>query len=121
MSVMSRLLDRLGKDQAELEADELARECSRAGCRRIADVRPRALASLTGCVHSVAVPPRGEDPRLDVELYDGTDILQVTWLGRREIGGIVPGVFITVHGRVCEVDGQLTMFNPTYDLLPKRV
>ncbi len=120
MSAVSRLLERLGRDQADLEADELARECGRTGCRRIQDVHAREHARLTGCVHSIAVPPRGDAPQLHVELYDGTDILQVIWLGRREIGGIVPGAFLTVEGRVCAVDGALTMFNPTYHLLPAR-
>lgn len=118
MNVISRVLDRLGQDQAQLEAADLARTCSRSGCTRIADLVPRATARVTGAVHSLAVQPAEAAPRLEVELYDGTGILLLTWLGRRSVDGIRPGAYLTVQGRVTEVDDQLTMFNPGYELLP---
>lgn len=120
MSAASRLLGALGRDQGDIEAQELAGECGRAGCQRIADIEPREVVQVTGCVHSLAVRPRGSDPQLQVELYDGTGILTLIWLGRREIAGIAPGAFLTVRGRCTLVDGQPTMFNPAYHLLPRR-
>lgn len=120
MSVLTRIFENLGRDQSDLEAEELSAECRKVDCQRIANVAVRSRARLTGCVHSVAVPPREAEPQISVELYDGTGMLQVIWLGRRSIGGIVPGAFITVEGRVSEVDGRPTMFNPSYHLIPKR-
>lgn len=121
MNLFARVLDRLGQDQAQLEATDLARTCARGGCTNVANLVPREHARVTGAVHSLAVLPAQAAPRLEVELYDGTGILVLTWLGRRSIEGIRPGAFLTVEGRVTEVDDQLTMFNPGYELLPHHV
>ena len=121
MNMISRVLDRLGQDQAQQEADDLARTCARTGCTRIADLVPRQTARVTGAVHSLAVQPAQSPPRLEVELYDGTGVLRLAWLGRRSIDGIRPGAYLTVWGRVTEVDDQATMFNPGYELLPHHV
>lgn len=118
MSLLGRLKDQLSRDQAELEADELTKECAKPGCTRIARLAERELAEVTGCVHSLAVQPQDHAPELQVELYDGTGMLRLVWLGRREIEGMRPGVYLTVRGRVALADGQLTMYNPAYHLLP---
>lgn len=115
---VARLLDRLSQSQAESEAEELTRVCSRAGCTRIERLTAREVAQVTGCVHSLTAEPRQAHPQLAVELYDGTEMLQLIWLGRRQIEGIRPGAFLTVEGRVTELDGRLTIFNPGYHLLP---
>ncbi|NLG21334.1 MAG: OB-fold nucleic acid binding domain-containing protein [Actinomycetales bacterium] len=114
-------LDTLSLDQSELEAQEVAAECARPGCTRIADLTPRAQVSVTGTVHSVAVLPAGQAPELRVELYDGTGIVDVVWLGRRAIEGIGPGTYLTLTGRVTMVDGRRTIFNPGYEMLPGHV
>lgn len=115
---MGRLLDRLGRDQASVEADEVARECARPGCVRIADLTRCGVAQVTGTVHSLAVPPRETRPELRIELYDGSGILELIWLGRRSIAGIAPGSYLTVTGRVAGEDDRMVMYNPGYDLLP---
>lgn len=117
---MTRLFDRLVRTQAQIEAEELARDCARPGCRPISDLVPREVGQVTGVVHSLAVQPADAAPRLTVELYDGTGVLRVIWLGRREIPGIRPGVYLTVQGRVCEDDGGPAMYNPVVHLLPHR-
>ncbi|WP_153394896.1 OB-fold nucleic acid binding domain-containing protein [Ornithinicoccus halotolerans] len=118
MSVVTRVLETLGQNQAALEAEDLAQECGRPGCTRIAALQPRQVAEVTGAVHSLAVQPRDRTPALQVELYDGTGVLRLLWLGRRAITGIRPGVFLTVRGRITEVDGVPAMYNPAYELLP---
>lgn len=118
MSPVHRFLERLSRDQASVEADEVARECARPGCTRIADLRRCEVSQVTGTVHSLAVPPRGSNPELRVELYDGSGILTLVWLGRRSIAGIEPGAYLTVTGRVACEDDRMVMFNPSYDLLP---
>lgn len=118
---LRRAFDTLGLDQAELEAEEIAAECARPGCTRIADLPARAVVSVTGTVHSVAVLPPGRAPELRVELYDGTGIVDVIWLGRRAIEGIGPGTYLTLTGRVTTVDGRRTIFNPGYQMLPSHV
>lgn len=118
---LRRMLDDLAQDQAELEAEELTIECARPGCTRIADLRPRRQATVTGTVHSVAVLPAEQAPELRVELYDGTGLLDVIWMGRRSIEGIRPGSYLTLTGRVTLVDGRRTIFNPGYEMLPGHV
>lgn len=110
----------LGLDQSELEAREVAAECARPGCTRIADLVPRTQVAVTGTVHSVAALPADRAPELRVELYDGTGIVDVIWLGRRAIEGIGPGTYLTLTGRVTLVDGRRTIFNPGYEMLPGR-
>ena len=113
-----RLLEGLAVDESELAAEELAAECSRPGGTRIADLRVRSQVSVTGTVHSIAVLPSDKAPELRIELFDGTGILDVVWLGRREIAGIRPGAYLTLSGRVTLVDGRPTIFNPGYEMLP---
>ncbi len=120
MSTITRILDRLGRDQAQLEADEVARECAKPGCRQIASLTQREVAQVTGVVHSMAVPPRDHRPEVRVELYDGSGILELVWLGRRSIRGIETGTYLTVSGRVACEDDRLVMYNPAYDLIPSR-
>ncbi len=120
---MSGLRARVGallRSQGDVEAEELAAECSRPGCVRIGTVAGSEKARITGTVHSVAVPPRSARPELRVELYDGSGVLELVWHGRRHIAGIEPGSYLTVDGRVAQQgsNDRPVMYNPAYDLLP---
>lgn len=121
MSLVDRARDHFGQDQAAVEAADLSRECARPGCVRIAELTERCWGQVTGTVHSLAVPPHGSAPELRVELYDGSGVLGLVWLGRSSITGIEPGSYLTVTGRVAVQDDRLVMFNPGYDLLPAHV
>ncbi|MBW8173453.1 OB-fold nucleic acid binding domain-containing protein [Ornithinimicrobium sp. Arc0846-15] len=120
MSVLTRAFSSWGRDQALIEADEVAYECARPGCSPIGGVTEGEMAQVTGTVHSMAVQPSGKRPELRVELYDGTAILELIWLGRRSIAGIAPGAYLTVSGRIAQHGDNLVMYNPGYDLLPAR-
>lgn len=119
---LSSVMNGLLRSQGAVEADEIAAECGREGCVRIASLECRTKASITGTVHSVAVAPKSQRPEVRVELYDGTGILELIWLGRRTIAGIDPGAYLTVNGRVARDGGseRFVMYNPSYDLLPHR-
>ena len=54
---------------------------------------PRWPASR-GTVRSVTLRPRVNVPALVVDLYDGSQALNLVWLGRRTIGGIEPGTYL---------------------------
>ncbi|MGB3828980.1 MAG: OB-fold nucleic acid binding domain-containing protein [Ornithinimicrobium sp.] len=120
MSGFTDMMSSLLRSQGDVEAEELAAECARPGCVTIGTLAHRDQATITGTVHSVAVPPKSQHPQLGVELYDGSGILELVWLGRRSIGGIVPGAYLTVHGRVASEGSneRLVMYNPSYELLP---
>jgi hypothetical protein len=122
VSSLSSAFAGLLRSQGDVEAEEIAAECARPGCVRIANLRHRDQATITGTVHSIAIPPRAKAPEIRVELYDGTGIVELIWLGRRSIAGISPGSYLTVRGRVAydETTDRLLIFNPSYDLLPLR-
>ena len=120
MSFLTRIRDHLIRSTDELEARELTTDAGRAGAQQIGDLADRDIADVVGVVRNLTMPPKTQVPCLVAELYDGTGALTLVWLGRREIAGITCGVRMRARGRVMMRRGQLTMLNPTYDLLPSR-
>jgi len=118
--LLSRVTARLARSESELEAVELRDNSGRLGGTPIVDLVDRSEANVCGAVRSVTLRPRVNVPALVVEIYDGSKTLNLVWLGRRRIGGIVPGVYLTVHGRVTYRHGTPTIFNPTYEIRPDR-
>jgi hypothetical protein len=55
-------------------------------------------------------------PALEAELWDGSGLITLVWLGRRRIAGIEPGRSVKVTGRVGAQDKLRVMFNPRYEL-----
>jgi len=89
-----------------------------ADTRPIGEVTYRNRAQVTGRVRSIRVRPWGEIPTLEAVVADGTGALTVAFGGRRSIGGIAPGVQLTVEGMVGQRDGKLVILNPAYRLSP---
>jgi hypothetical protein len=105
--------------RAEVEAgDERAEAALATGCTPVASLRNRQRAQVSGVLRSVTLRPREGVPAMAAELYDGSGALDLVWLGRREIAGIVPGRRLVADGLVCVVDGRRTVFNPRYELRP---
>jgi len=117
---ISRLTSRLASTESELEDRELKQDTWRLGATPIAELEDRSLASVCGAVRSVTLRPRVNVPALVVELYDGSKTLNLVWLGRRRIAGIVPGTSLTAHGRVTYKHGIPMIFNPAYEIKPVR-
>lgn len=117
MSRMRALVRRLEADQSALEAEELASICAAPGFAAIDSVQQRQQVSVSGVVHSVTLPPSTDAVQMHAELYDGSGILTLIWLGRREIPGIRAGIQLRAHGRVTELDDRPVIFNPAYELL----
>lgn len=112
-------LHRAFASQAEIEADEERAVAKQVGCTALDELPDRSHATVTGVLRSVTLRPRNEVPALVAELYDGSGSIELVWLGRREIAGIEPGRRLKLEGRVCEVDGRRTIFNPRYELRPR--
>jgi RecG-like helicase len=119
-SVLSRLGERLTKSVQQLEADELVEDADRLGGTRMADLLDRQVATVSGTVRAVTLRPRVNVPALVVDLYDGTQTINLIWLGRRTIGGIQPGTYLRASGRVTYSRGVATIFNPAYEIVPSR-
>lgn len=116
-SALRRLLDRVTRTTEELHSDSLRQASTQQGAVHIRDLEPRAVATVIGEIHSVSLRPRAEIPALVVELWDGSDTLQLIWLGRRRIPGIVPGIRLQATGRVSQHRQVTAIYNPAYEIL----
>ncbi|WP_433473211.1 OB-fold nucleic acid binding domain-containing protein [Spirillospora sp. CA-142024] len=113
---LRRFLRRMASSTAELEAEELQKTTGDEGATPITDCAARKRHCVAGTLRTVTLRPRGGAPALEAELYDGTDVINLVWLGRRKIAGIDPGRRLRAEGLVSEQDGRKVMFNPRYEL-----
>ncbi|MCO5970613.1 OB-fold nucleic acid binding domain-containing protein [Actinoallomurus soli] len=109
-------LRRLTSTKAELEAEELQKTTGEEGATPIRKCAARRRACVAGTLRTVTLRPRGGAPALEAELYDGSDMISLVWLGRRRIAGIEPGRLVRAEGLVSVQDGRKVMFNPRYEL-----
>lgn len=95
-----------------------------AGCRPISDCREgtegRAAVTVSGTLRAVGERMVGGSPAVQAELDDGTGSLDVIWLGRRSLAGVVIGRQLTASGRIAALGGRPVLFNPRYRLEPHR-
>ncbi|MBM3687970.1 MAG: hypothetical protein FJW85_13365 [Actinobacteria bacterium] len=63
--------------------------------------------------------PRATAPSLEAEVYDGSGLITLVWIGHRRLSGVDVGRPITARGRVTCPEGQATIFNPSYRLFPE--
>jgi hypothetical protein len=101
---------------ATMEARELRETTAKAGCCPVAEATDRQRVSLQGTLRTVTLRPRGGVPALAAELYDGSGVITLIWLGRRRIAGVEPGRAVRVEGRIGVQDRMRVMFNPRYEL-----
>jgi RecJ-like exonuclease len=102
--------------EAELEAEELQRDAAESGCTPVCDAQRGATVSVTGRLRTVVYTPRTTLPTLEAELYDGSDLVTLVWLGRRHIPGIQPGATVTAKGRIAMRENRKVIYNPYYEL-----
>jgi len=100
------------------EARDLRETYAGEDCVHISDAPDREMVRLRGSLRTVSLRPRAGVPALEAELFDGSGVIVIVWLGRRRIAGIDPGRSIQVEGRIGEHSGVRTMFNPRYELIP---
>ena len=110
------LLRRLTASEEELDAELLREETRKAGCVLALQVQRGQFVSVTGRLRTVVYTPRTNLPTLEADLYDGSDVVTLVWLGRRQIAGIEPGRALTARGRVAIRDGRKVIYNPYYEL-----
>ncbi|GAB3258198.1 OB-fold nucleic acid binding domain-containing protein [Alteromonas gracilis] len=101
------------------EARDLRRDSEEAGLVPIADAPDRELVTVQGTLRTVTLRPRGGTPALEADLYDGSEVLTLIWLGRRRITGIAPGRKVEVTGRIGRVGDNRVLYNPRYRLRPE--
>lgn len=115
-SPLHRLVRRWTASEAQLDAERLQDDASRSGCALARECERGQLVLLTGRLRTVVYTPRTNLPTLEAELYDGTGMVTLVWLGRRRIAGIEPGRALTVRGRLALRDDGKVIYNPFYEL-----
>ncbi|MEV6812238.1 OB-fold nucleic acid binding domain-containing protein [Micromonospora sp. NPDC051296] len=117
---LRRMLRRLTASEAEIEAQQLQQESARCGAVPVLQCARGQVASVTGRLRTVVYTPRTNLPALEADLYDGSDVVTLVWLGRRRITGIEPGRHLTAKGRIAIRDERKVIYNPYYELEPSK-
>ncbi|GIJ80859.1 hypothetical protein SAMN05443287_101380 [Micromonospora phaseoli] len=117
---LRRMLRRLTASEAEIEAQQLQRESARCGAKPVLQCARGQLVSVSGRLRTVVYTPRINLPALEADLYDGSDVVTLVWLGRRHIVGIEPGRHLTARGRIAVRDDRKVIYNPYYELEPSK-
>lgn len=117
---LRKSIGRLTASNEQVEAEEEQTFSASRGGACISSLPLRAEATVCGMLRSVTLRPRAGVPALEAELYDGSGVVSLVWLGRRHIAGIEPGRRLRASGMVTGDDGEPMMFNPRYELLPPR-
>jgi hypothetical protein len=99
-----------------MEAEDLRKECVSFGATLVGDLPNRRRVKVSGTLRTVTLRPVGGVPALEAELYDGSGVVTLIWLGRRRIAAVEPGRGITAMGLVTEQSGRRVIFNPRYEL-----
>lgn len=118
---VGRWLKKLTSDEGELEADSLSSEVTASGAKPASDCCAGEKVEILGKVRTIELQPCESLAALIVEIYDGTDAVDLIWLGRRTIAGIEAGRTIRATGRMAMRGGHKAMYNPTYQLMPTAV
>lgn len=118
---VGRWIKKLTSDEGELEANSLSKESLASGAKQACDCCAGEKVEILGKVRTIALQPCESLAALVVEIYDGTDSVELVWLGRRAITGIEAGRSIRARGRIAMRDGHKAMYNPTYQLMPTAV
>lgn len=111
-------LRHLGSDDSEREAELLSTEVAHSGAVRADQCQVGQCVDVIGKLRMVQWQPRNAVAEFTAELYDGTDTIELIWLGRRTIAGIEAGRRVRASGRLALRDGCKAIYNPTYELLP---
>ncbi|GAA0435662.1 DNA-binding protein [Actinoplanes capillaceus] len=113
---LRRFLDRLTATDSELDARELQRDSAKCGAVPVDGCQRGQVVSVSGRLRTVAYTPRTNLPTLEADLYDGSDVVTLVFLGRRSISGIEPGRQLTARGRMAIRDDRKVIYNPYYEL-----
>ncbi|GAA0456541.1 hypothetical protein Ade02nite_05460 [Paractinoplanes deccanensis] len=113
---LRKFLDRLTATDSELDARDLQREVAKCGAMPAGQCSRGQVVSVNGRLRTVAYTPRTNLPTLEADLWDGSDVVTLVFLGRRSIAGIEPGRQLTARGRIAIRDDRKVIYNPYYEL-----
>mgnify|MGYP000113644598 CR=1 FL=1 len=88
------------------------------GAQAVAEVEVGSVVKVYGAIRALRIRPNTNVPIVEADLWDGSGLVTLIWLGRRSIGGITAGRALIAEGRLTKGStGQPTLFNPRYELL----
>jgi hypothetical protein len=85
---------------------------------RIAVIRAQLRVTVAGVIRSVTTETIGPSPAVRCVLADGSGQLDLLFLGRERLRGLVPGRWCTAEALACAYQGRLVLWNPRYELAP---
>ncbi|NBU32676.1 MAG: DNA-binding protein [Actinobacteria bacterium] len=104
--------------QQEIDAANLQDVSESLGAQAAADVEAGEIVRVHGAIRALRIRPNTTVPMVEADIWDGSGLVSLIWLGRRSIAGITPGRALVVEGRLTKGPaGQPTLFNPRYELL----
>ncbi|MFD4368290.1 DNA-binding protein [Rhodococcus sp. NPDC058521] len=111
-----RLTRRLTEDLEELDAEEMVETSQASGAQHACDCSRGEEVTMLGRLRSVEACPKAGNASVEADFFDGTDEVQLVWIGRRRIPGIETGKCLLVRGRIGDRGGRKVIFNPYYEL-----
>lgn len=110
-------MHRLTTQASDLDAEDLQKQRGKIGATPLSACVDRTPVTVFGTIRSLTIRPRAGAPALEAELFDGSDVVTLVWLGRRTIAGIEPGRQLRATGRITTGEGRRLIYNPRYELL----
>ena len=116
---MTRLLTRVDAP-AQGRLVRLVRRAPRtpSGPPRIIDIRPQSRVTVSGMIRSTDTVTFGSGVAFHFTLVDGSGELDVLFLGRPTVAGLLPGTRVTLEGRAGTYDCKVALWNPRYTIEP---
>jgi hypothetical protein len=115
--LLRRVMHRITAEPQELDAEDLQRQGDEVGARPVTDCVDRTPVTVFGTIRSLTIRPRAGTPALEADLYDGSGVVTLVWLGRRTISGVEPGRQLHASGRITSHEGRRLIYNPRYELV----
>jgi hypothetical protein len=116
---LSGWIHRLARHPEEVRAENLRRWASSVeGTTPIGDLEARRACRAAGVIQNIRIDPRVGGGTIEATIIDGTGRMVAKWLGRSSLSGITLGMGLIIEGIIGVDDGELTVLNPDYSLVP---
>ncbi|MDT5242763.1 MAG: hypothetical protein QOD36_139, partial [Mycobacterium sp.] len=79
---LRRLTRRLTEDPEQLDVEELSDEAASTGAQKAIDCHRGQEVTMVGTLRSVECNGKGCAGGVKAELFDGTDVVMLVWLGQ---------------------------------------
>jgi hypothetical protein len=81
---------------------------------KLGEARDRTAVVVAGIVTAVDAVDWAGGPVLEAHVRDETGAMCLAFLGRRAVGGVEPGAFLTIAGTIGHHAGERVILNPRY-------